>query len=60
MTTVPQILSAWTKSSYSAEQTNCVEFAPTQSGAAVRDTMDREGGHLTLPASAWEAFLNQL
>jgi hypothetical protein len=59
--TVPQtLLAAWKKSSYSAQQTDCVEFAPTEAGALVRDTKDRDSGHLTLPAASWEAFLNQL
>jgi hypothetical protein len=61
MTTVPQILSAWKKSTYSGEgQTNCVEFAPTHSGAVVRDTKARAAGHLAIPEASWKAFLNLL
>ncbi|OXM66837.1 DUF397 domain-containing protein [Amycolatopsis vastitatis] len=52
---------AWRKSSYSSDQANCVEVtSPTSSSTTVgvRDTKDREGGHLAVPASAWAAFLS--
>lgn len=49
----------WFKSSRSKETADCVEvrFAPT---VGVRDTKDRDGGHLDLDPSAWGAFLAQL
>jgi hypothetical protein len=56
---VPQILGAWKKSSYSAQQTNCVEVAKGEQ-VRVRDTKDRTSGHLTLPAASWKAFLDRL
>jgi hypothetical protein len=46
----------WRTSSYSAGQGNCVEVAPGATVIHVRDTKDREGGHLTFAASAWRAL----
>jgi hypothetical protein len=46
----------WRKSSYSAGEGNCVEVAPGATVIHVRDTKDREGGHLTFAASAWRAL----
>lgn len=49
------------KSSYSsARQENCVEVAGAPSGAAVRDTQNRELGHLEFTASEWSALLETL
>ncbi|MBR8742695.1 DUF397 domain-containing protein [Nocardiopsis sp. MG754419] len=46
------------KSSYSQPQgQNCVEVADLPSGAAVRDTQNREAGHLKFPSSEWTALL---
>lgn len=47
---------AWTTSSYSGEQGNCVEvkLAPE---VAVRDTKAREAGTLSVSAAGWSAFL---
>ncbi|MET8851317.1 DUF397 domain-containing protein [Amycolatopsis sp. NPDC004625] len=49
---------AWGKSSYSTNDSNCVEVSSTSTTVGVRDTKDREGGHLTIPAPAWIAFVN--
>ncbi|MEV4055710.1 DUF397 domain-containing protein [Amycolatopsis sp. NPDC049688] len=49
---------AWRKSSYSTNDSNCVEVAASPTTVGVRDTKDREGGHLTIPAPAWTAFLS--
>jgi hypothetical protein len=48
----------WRKSSYS-DQKDCVEvtLAPQ---VGVRDTKDREGGQLDLPADAWQAFIRKI
>ena len=52
-------VTAWHKSSYSSSQANCVEVATsTACTVGVRDTKDREGGHLTVTAPAWTAFLS--
>ena len=46
------------KSSYSGSTTqNCVEVADLPSGAAVRDTQNREAGHLVFPSVEWAALL---
>lgn len=46
------------KSSYSANASDCVEIADLPNGAAVRDTQNRELGHLTFAGSSeWHAFL---
>ena len=50
--------SSWRKSSYSsARQENCVEVADLLDGAAVRDTQNREAGHLSYPSAEWVALL---
>lgn len=47
------------KSSYSSGgQENCVEVAESADGAAVRDTQNRESGHLTYPTAEWTALLS--
>ncbi len=47
------------KSSYSTGKgQNCVEVADLPAGAAVRDTQNRELGHIEVPVVAeWSAFL---
>ncbi|WP_433698778.1 DUF397 domain-containing protein [Nocardiopsis sp. CA-288880] len=46
------------KSSYSGATTqNCVEVADLPGAAAVRDTQNRDLGHLTFGAAEWEALL---
>lgn len=48
----------WFKSSYSGTQgDNCVEVAITSRAVHVRDTKDRDGGHLTLTPTAWADFV---
>jgi hypothetical protein len=53
--TLPRVTHRWRKSSYSAEQTNCVEVA-IGDGAEVRDTKDQSSGQLTVSTSAWRSF----
>jgi hypothetical protein len=48
---------AWRKSTYSGgEGGNCVEVAATGT-VHVRDTTDRDGFTLPVPAAAWSAFV---
>ncbi|GAA1967591.1 DUF397 domain-containing protein [Amycolatopsis minnesotensis] len=56
--TVSRNARGWFKSSWSPDKADCVEvrFAPT---VGVRDTKDRDGGHLDLDSRAWGAFLAQ-
>lgn len=49
------------KSSYSGARTeNCVEVADLPTGAAVRDTQNRELGHIAFESSSWHHFLRTL
>jgi hypothetical protein len=50
---------AWRKSSRSGNGNNgdCVEVAFTERAVAVRDSKNPTAGMLTLPHSAWTAFL---
>ncbi len=47
----------WRTSSYTGTNGNCVEVALAASTVLVRDTKDREGPVLAVPAAAWRAFL---
>jgi hypothetical protein len=48
----------WRKSSYSSSQSDCVEVAADLTRTRVRDTKNRTGGELALPATSWSAFTN--
>lgn len=58
--TASPINTAWCKSSYSAQQTNCVEIALAPDAARIRDTKAREHGHLELSPVAWRSLLGCL
>ncbi len=47
----------WMKSSYSAQEGECVEVAPLPNGVAVRDSKDSDGPVLRFTADEWRAFL---
>ncbi|WP_116247248.1 DUF397 domain-containing protein [Nocardiopsis sp. FIRDI 009] len=47
----------WHKSSYSPSTSTCVEVREHESGADVRDTENREAGHLPFPSGEWVALL---
>ncbi|WP_433871817.1 DUF397 domain-containing protein [Saccharopolyspora sp. CA-218241] len=47
----------WHTSSYSNQETNCVEVGRIGGGAAVRDSKDRAAGFFTATAPEWAAFL---
>lgn len=49
----------WRKSSFSVDQKDCVEVQ-TRQIVGVRDTKDREGGHLEVAPAAWAAFVSGL
>ena len=47
----------WRKSSYSDGNGGaCVEMATGTGTILIRDTTDRDGATLSIPASAWQAF----
>jgi len=50
----------WRKSSYSTGSGGqCVEVA-SGVGVMIRDTTDRDGAMLSVPAAVWETFLGTL
>ena len=46
----------WRKASYSNGSGACVEVGRTAGNVAVRDTKDRDGIVLAVPAGAWQRF----
>ena len=44
--------------SYSANSANCVEVADVPGASAVRDTQNRDAGHLLFPGTEWAALLS--
>lgn len=47
----------WRTSTYSGETAYCVETSSSAATVRVRDTKDRERGHITVSDSTWSAFL---
>ncbi|RCW45852.1 uncharacterized protein DUF397 [Halopolyspora algeriensis] len=55
--TISQLPGNWRKSSYSGQDTNCVEVGRVAGGAAVRDSKDRSAGYVTITGTQWRAFV---
>jgi hypothetical protein len=51
---------AWRKSSYSSDNSYCVEVAVADEAVGVRDTKDRTGGTLAFTRERWSDFLASL
>lgn len=52
---------AWRKSTYSEHgSAQCVEVAPAPDAVGVRDTKNRERGHLAVSRTAWTAFMQHV
>jgi hypothetical protein len=47
----------WHKSSYSGGNNECIETREHQAGTDVRDTQNRELGHLSFTRTEWNAFV---
>ena len=60
MTPHDPLTSAWRTSSYSDSARQCVEIAQTGSACLVRDTKNRQAGHLAFRSAAWSAFTQAL
>jgi hypothetical protein len=53
--------STWRKASYSGNSGNCVEAGVADAGRVlVRDTTDRSGVTLAVPADVWQRFADGL
>jgi hypothetical protein len=52
-------VATWRKSSYSSSGAQCIEVA-TADAVLIRDTTNRAGVTLSVPASAWSAFVGEL
>jgi hypothetical protein len=50
----------WFKSSYTTENGLCLEARHTPSGIDLRDSKNRTGPRLRLPAAAWTTFLSEI
>jgi hypothetical protein len=50
----------WRKSSYSADQGDCVEVAWPDRDVAVRDSKQPAGPTLAFPTRTWQAFLTDV
>jgi hypothetical protein len=50
----------WRTSSYTGGSGDCVEVAAAADTVLIRDTKDREGPVLAVPAAAWHAFLTDI
>lgn len=56
-----EVAADWRKSSHSGEHGGaCVEVAETPQAVLVRDTQNRELGHLGFPTQAWVSFLTEV
>jgi hypothetical protein len=55
-------VATWRKASYSGSNgTNCIEAGVAEAGRVlVRDTTDRDGAMLSVPAGAWARFTDTL
>lgn len=48
---------AWTKSSFSGPESNCVEFRRVEDGVEVRNSKRPDAGSIHYTDSEWTAFL---
>ena len=53
----PEVVGSYRKSSYSYQEGNCVEVAPTTGGLAIRDSKNPHGPLLHIGPNGWHPFL---
>ncbi|MCY9786222.1 DUF397 domain-containing protein [Nocardiopsis sp. EMB25] len=53
-------MNSWHKSSYSMRDQSCVEVNETPQTVLIRDTQNRELGHLTFGAAEWTSLVDSL
>jgi hypothetical protein len=56
----PHFCFKWRKSSYSADQGNCVEIATKPTYVLVRDSNEHNGPVLEMSSAQWEMFLARI
>ena len=53
-----EVALSWRKSSYSGSSgDDCIEIAPSPTTIHIRDSKDKAGPQLAVPAPAWAAFV---
>ncbi|RXS64691.1 DUF397 domain-containing protein [Streptomyces sp. TM32] len=53
-----EVALSWRKSSYSSGgDGDCIEIAPSPTTIHIRDSKDKDGPRLAVPARAWAAFV---
>lgn len=55
--TMHHALGEWRKSSFSGQQTNCVEFRRVEDGVEVRNSQRPDAGIIHYTDSEWQAFI---
>jgi len=55
--TVHEAFGEWRKSSFSGQQSNCVEFRRTPGGVEVRNSKRPDAGTVAYTDSEWKAFI---
>ncbi|MDE3722484.1 DUF397 domain-containing protein [Nocardiopsis sp. N85] len=53
-------MNEWHKSSYSQGETSCVEVKEGSHSVLIRDTQNRELGHLSFNSPEWTNFLQEV
>ncbi|MEU8648631.1 DUF397 domain-containing protein [Streptomyces sp. NPDC048737] len=55
-----EVIGPFRKSSYSGQESNCVEVAATAAdGRAVRDSKRQDGPRIAVSGPSWRAFVGQ-